>query len=352
MVERLAQLVLHKDPDRWPQLDPDDSFLLSKGGPLSSELATSLPWWRRGRRRFYHRLLVSVLWGAERISLENGRRLGRFLARIGARLRPEDRQRALSNLARAFPELDSQARQNIFDASVPALGENFHDTLAAPALLRLGQLVQEEDHGDGPGLMQELQKLSQGGRGVLILTGHLGCWELLGGWLAASVSRAGLGQLAVVTGSIHNEPVDQLVQERRRSLGMKVLARSGGAVPLLRHLQSGGVAAVLLDQNTRVENLPIPFFGQEAPTPVGFARIVLRYGIPVLPVVLARKGQGHEVRRGIAWLPEESGGDDADALADLLLWCNRSLEKFIRRNPAEWVWFHQRWPERNQSPPL
>ncbi len=193
-----------------------------------------------------------MLWGAERISLEKGRRLGRLLARGGTRVRPKDRQRALSNLALAFPELDDEARQSLFEESVLALGENFFDTLAAPELLRQEQLVQEEIKVDGLGLIQEVQDLASGGSGVLLLTGHLGCWELLGGWLAKSLGCAGLGPLAVVTGSIHNPPVDRLVQERRMALGMKVLPRSGGAGPVLRHLQNGGVVAVLLDQNTQV----------------------------------------------------------------------------------------------------
>ena len=208
----------------WPCLIP-------KGGALYSEAATSLPWWRRARRRFYHRVLVAVLWGAERISLENGRRLARLLARTGARLRPGDRQRALSNLALAFPELDALARQRIFEDSILALGDNFHDTLAAPALLREGNLLKEEAVDHGPGLMQQLQELALGGRGVLILTGHLGCWELLGGWMAKAVAQAGLGQLAVVTGRIHNAPVDRLIQKRRQKLGMKILPRDQGAAP-------------------------------------------------------------------------------------------------------------------------
>ncbi len=318
-------------------------LLLPKGGLLNSATPASLPWWRQARRRGYYWLLVAVLWGAERISIEGGRRWWRFLARTGSRWRISDRQRALSNLAIAFPQVDTQVRQKIFDDSVAALGNNFHDTLASAQILSKEHLVKIEDLASGLTLEEELRKLGSSGRGVLILTGHLGCWELLGGWLTGAVKRAGLGQLAVVTGRIHNAPVDQLIQQRRRAQGMKILPRSGGAAPLLRHLKDGGVVAVLLDQNTQVENLMVPFFGQKAPTPVGFARIALRYGIPILPVAIARKGEGHEVRTDAPWVPETPMDDDVSAIKELLLWCNGSLEKFICRNPAEWVWFHKRW---------
>ncbi len=282
--------------------------------------------------------------------LKTGRWAGRNLARLGAALRPLDCRRAEANLALAFPEKDDISRHKIFRDSIIALGENFYDTLATPGLLNRDQFIGEEMVQGTAALADELQELARGGQGVLILTGHLGCWELLGGWLSRCVAQAGLGQLAVVTGSIHNAPVDRLIQQRRQDLGMKVLPREKGAAPLLRHLQAGGVAAVLLDQNTRVENLPIPFFGQDAPTPMGFARIALRYGIPILPVVLAKRGTGHQVRRSEARVCPERQQDHDEALRELLLWCNQKLESFIRRNPTEWVWFHQRWSRSAKTP--
>ncbi len=312
---------------------------------MTSSTVQKLPRWRLWRRRFYHRLLVVVLGLASRQSLENGRRWGRFLARLGLWLRPADRQRALTNIATAFPSMDTFGQEKLMKESVLALGDNFHDTLVAPKILAADDLVIEKTIQGRPSLGDELQQLVQQGRGVLILTGHLGCWELLGGWLAREVRNAGLGGLATVTGTIHNAPVDQLVQDRRRALGLFILPRNEGAAPLLRHLRQGSVAAVLLDQNTKVENLPVSFFGQEAPTPSGFARIALRYGVPILPVAMARRGRGHEVSRGDIRFCTAGGPETGNSVAELLLWCNHQLEAFIVRNPAEWVWFHQRWDD-------
>lgn len=312
---------------------------------MPAERIRSLPWWRRLRRRLYYWLLLFILWFIDKLSPSAGRRLGRTIARTGAALRPRDCQRAYSNIALAFPDRDKEAHQKIFKDSVIALGENFYDTLTTPKILMQPQLVTEELVQGGRSLVDEITQLASAGRGVLILTGHLGCWELLGGWVAQKLNESSLGPLAVVTGSIHNAPVDEFVQGRRRSLGMKLLPRDRGAAPMLRHLRAGGVVAVLLDQNTRVENLPIPFFGQEAPTPTAFARLALGYGIPVLPVVLAKNGSGHIIRRSEPLLPLKNSDKSDKALGELLLWCNGQLENFIRRNPEEWVWFHKRWPD-------
>jgi KDO2-lipid IV(A) lauroyltransferase len=293
--------------------------------------------WRRLRRRLYWLLLLAVLAAAQRLPLGAVRGLGRTLARLAARLRPREMARARSNLARAFPERDPQARERLLAESVVRLGENLADTLAAPRILAGGLPVVAA--GSSP--VAAVAELAAAGRGVFLLTGHLGCWELLGGWLARELDAAGLGPLGVVTGTVRNPPVDRLLQERRRALGLRVLPREQGAAPLLRHLRGGGVAAVLLDQRTRAANRAAPFFGHPAPTPVGLARIALRDGVPILPVAIARRadGRGHAV---VHLAPLAVAGRDEDAL---LADCNAALERLIRRNPAEWVWFHRRWED-------
>lgn len=303
-------------------------------------------WPRRLRRRGYWLLAVTLLAVAERMPLEAGRLLGRGLARLGLRLRGRERGLARRNLALALPDLDDTSRERLLRRAVDRLGENLFDTLAMLRLLERSGFVTEEAalRGDRPDFASTLRELAHDGRGVLILTGHLGCWELLGGWLARAVPGAGCGPLAVVTGTIHNPAVDRLVQARRRRTGLKVLPRGDGIRPLLEHLRGGGVAAVLLDQNTRVQNRPVPFFGRPAPTPAAIGRIALRDGIPLLPVAIARGGEGHVVRRLEAIRPPAGTAKEDEAALDALLGrCNAALEEMIRRNPAEWVWFHRRW---------
>jgi KDO2-lipid IV(A) lauroyltransferase len=268
------------------------------------------------------------------------------MARLAVRVRPKDRHVAEANLARAFPELDVRGRRRLLKESAGALGLNLFDTLAAGRLLEKGDSVVEEP-GPMAGMPQVgdvLSDLAAQGRGVFILTGHLGCWELLGGWLAGELRARGLDGLGVVTGTVRNPPVDRLLQGRRGGLGMTVLPREAGAGPLIRYLRSGGIVAVLQDQNTLVQNLDVPFFGEPAPTPVGLARLALRYRIPVLPVAIARDviNNRHMVIHRPPLVFKEGGRSDEDVESFLTI-CNNQLEYFIRRNPAEWVWFHQRW---------
>lgn len=294
----------------------------------------------------YWLLTVVMLFLADRIPVSAGRKLGVGFSRLALRVRKKDRQVAMANLARAFPELDIDQRECLLEEAAVALGQNLFDTLAANRLLASGKTVIAEELSSpgAPSVGDVLCELASEGRGVFILTGHLGCWELLGGWLAGTLKARGRSGLGVVTGTVHNPAVDRLLQGRRLRLGMEVLPREAGAGPLVRYLKSGGIVAVLQDQYTSVQNLDVPFFGEPAPTPVGLARLALRYGIPVVPVTIARDpGTGcHRVISGrpLEFVPEGMSDEDVEAFLKL---CNRELEQFIRRNPAEWVWFHNRW---------
>jgi KDO2-lipid IV(A) lauroyltransferase len=302
--------------------------------------------YRRARRRIYWLLVVVLVQLADWLPVGLGRLMCAGLARVAVRLRPAERRVAQANLARAFPEIDAKERERLLEESAEALGWNLFDTLAARRLLdRDGVVVEEPGPGTSPGGVGEiLAGLAAQGRGVFILTGHLGCWELLGGWLARELSAHGLAGLGVVTGTVRNPPVDRLLQGRRRALGMTVLPRHEGAGPLLRYLKAGGVVAVLQDQNTQVQNVEVPFFGEPAPTPAGLAKLALRYRIPVLPVAIARdrRSNRHLVVHRPAMAFKESSDPD-EQVKDFLIRCNAELEKFIRRNPTEWVWFHHRW---------
>ena len=308
--------------------------------------------WRKVRRRFYWLLVALLIKGADLIPAAAGRRFCAGLARLALLLRPGDGRVANANLARAFPELDARARERLLKESATALGYNLFDTMAAGRLLDQSGFVTEDPEVGTPPVGDVLADLAARGRGVFILTGHLGCWELLGAWLARELRGRGLDGLGVVTGTVHNPPVDRLLQDRRRRLGMTVLPREAGVGPLLRYLRAGGIVAILQDQHTRTRNLDVPFFGEPAPTPVGLARLALRYDIPVLPVAIARDQRNNGQR--VVHLPPlefKTGGSGDDDIKGFLALCNSQLEFFIRRNPAEWVWFHKRW-EYDNNPNL
>jgi KDO2-lipid IV(A) lauroyltransferase len=303
-----------------------------------------LPWWRRLRRRLYWLLLLAVAGVADLLPVPVGRACGRALARLALLVRPRDRAQAAANLAWALPELDDRRRTQLLRASADAAGSNLFDTLVAGRLLDGPAAVTDLPDADGRGLVDLIVAERAAGRAVLVLSGHLGCWELHGAWLGRALAARGAGPLHVVTGTVRNPAVDRWLARRRESLGLSLLRREDGAGPLLACLRSGGVAAILVDQNTAVDSAPVPFFGRPAPTPTGPARLAVGLQATVVVTAMARTvdGRGHEVWHAPPWRADDAAPRQEQVTA-CLQWMNSHLEARIRRNPAEWVWYHRRW---------
>lgn len=295
-----------------------------------------VPAWRRWRRRFWAAVARAVLVAGRSWPDRLTRLVCGLLALAAPLASPRAARRAWRNLAGAFPGRSVAWRLAVWWRLAASLGRNLQGALTARRAAAAGfPAVVSEPGPDGRDLLAVLRGLTAPGTGVFLLTGHLGCWELLGAWLAHH-----LGGLTVVTATVHNPEVDRLLQEHRRGLGLRPLPREGGARPILRALAAGEVVGVLLDQATRVRNEPLLFFGRPAPTPVGIARLARRRGVALVPAAMVWERGAWRVR---CLAPLEPADHDSDE--DLALACNRALEALIERNPEQWVWFHDRWPD-------
>ncbi|MDY0109188.1 MAG: lysophospholipid acyltransferase family protein [Candidatus Krumholzibacteria bacterium] len=297
-------------------------------------MSVRLPLWRRLRRWFWYQVAVTMLATVHAMPPTAGRRLCRSLAAVGLRLRRREREMARRNLTLVFPERSLAWREELLGEAAAALGENLYAALTVERQAARGfPAVVEAAGPDGSGLVDCLRDLQQARCGVILLAAHIGCWELLGAWLAARLDRP-----AVITGTVRNPAVDHLLQARRRRLGLEPLPRDAGARPLLRALARGAVVGVLLDQNTGAANIEAPFLGHPAPTPVGPLRVAKRYDVPLVPAALVREDDRWVVRHLAAIEP--AAAPDVAALATV---CNAAIARLVRRNPAQWVWFHDRW---------
>ena len=185
---------------------------------------------------------------------------------------------------------------------------------------------------------ERVEALRAAGRGVLIVTGHCGNWELL----AAAINCRGLGMRVVARALDEPELQDLLVAFRRR-FGSESIERGrpGAARELLRALREGALG-MLIHQDTRVEGVWVPFFGRPAYTPVGAAKVALRPGVAAVPAFVERRPDGTHLARFLPPLDLPRYETAATALM------TQAIEAQIRRRPEQWVWMHRRW--RRQPP--
>lgn len=246
------------------------------------------------------------------------------LGRLAFSCRRRDREVALRQLALAFPDWDSATRWRAARASFACFGRNLVDSVRGEARVRIAAADEER-----------LARIQESGDPVLVLSLHLGSWELLGRWLASRFPAMG-----VVTANPHNHWVDSWLTRERVTFGLRTFDRRRETLAAARWLRRGAALAVMADHRNQVSSVPAPFFGRPAPTAVGPGRLARRSRARILPVGMRHEGGEHWVLVGdeVIW---------QDAPDDFVLTarCNAALEALIRRAPREWTWFHDRYGE-------
>ena len=251
-------------------------------------------------------------------------RVGAALGWGWYRLAPIRRGVARANVAHAFPELDAGARERIVAGMYRHLG------LCAVELLRFGARDPERlAAGLQVSGRAHLDAALARGRGVLVLTAHLGNWEVL--------VRAGTlcgAPLSVVTKSMRS-PIAQAVWGALREGGPALLPDRDSARRIVAALKRNEVVGYVLDQHAP-GGLRVPFFGRPASTHDALARLARATGAEVLPVFTWRTAEGHHVRIE----PPVEAGADATETTRRYVAC---VEAAIRARPEQWIWIHRRW---------
>jgi KDO2-lipid IV(A) lauroyltransferase len=178
------------------------------------------------------------------------------------------------------------------------------------------------------------------GHGVIVITGHIGCWELLPAYFAA------IGYTANVVGRrMKVERLNRRLVDVRRKLGVTTLDRDDNPRPMFELLGRGEVLGVLIDQHTRVAGTWVPFFGRPAYTPTAVAKLALATDAAIVPMGIYLDRRGRHTVRVLPEIATTRTGNRDDDVTTITAACSLAVEQLIRVDPTQWVWFHHRWRE-------
>lgn len=277
------------------------------------------------------KLLLLLRWLPQRLALPTAEFAGIACGSVVSKWRDV----AESNLQRALPELDSAARRRVRLGVYRNLGRVALALAKLPAWSKRTIL----QHVDFSGL-EHFRAAEAKGSGVLLLTGHLGNWEL-----GALAHGAVVGPISVMVRPIANPLVDRIVEARRSAHGNRVIAKRNSAREVLKALSAGGTVGILADQNALPEDAVfVEFFGMPAAAHKGFAQLALRSGAAVVPA-FARwdpASKRHVVEYGPEIETVRSGAAERDIEINTQRF-QRVLEEQVRANPDQWLWIHRRW---------
>ena len=275
------------------------------------------------------------------------RGLARFLARLLAiavyRMFGRLRRVGVRNLELALPEASQAERTRILRGVYRSLGRQLVE------FCRMSRYTPENTRGwiRTEGLEHYLAARARG-NGVLIVTGHLGAWEL------SSFYHSLMGYpMGMVIRRLDNRRLDDYVNKIRCLHGNRVLHKDDFARGLLTAMRGGETVGILMDTNmSPPQGVFVEFFGRLACTASGLARVALKTGAAVLPgfMVWEAAEQKYVLRFGPELKFTKTDDLEADALAATQM-CAAATEEWIRRNPDQWLWIHRRWKTRPAGEP-
>lgn len=197
--------------------------------------------------------------------------------------------------------------------------------------------------------LKHLQAAQAQGKGVLVLSGHLGAFEL---GLAAAAQAIG-PVFAVV--KRFSPGVDRLVSQLREDAGIHLIKPQGAMKRTLGALKQDGIVAFVLDQNaTRSTGVFVDFFGKSACTLSTLAVLQLKTGAPVVAATAQRLSPGRHVLRIHPPIPLQREATRAQTVQAMTQRYTSFLEAQIRACPSQWFWAHKRWrtrPKPSKSSP-
>lgn len=242
------------------------------------------------------------------------------------------------NLSFALPELTEAQRARILDGVFRSLSwqlvEFCRMTRYTPENTQQWLRIEGQEHY----LNARARR-----KGVLILTGHLGAWEL------SSFYHSLMGHpMSMVIRRLDNRRLDAFVNGIRCMHGNRVLHKDDFGRGLLTAMRKGETVGILMDTNmTPPQGEFVDFFGKQACTATGLAHIARKTGAAVLPGFMLWEAaeQRYVLHFGEPLALPHTENAPADIVAATQM-CTRALEDWIRRYPEQWLWVHRRWKTR------
>jgi KDO2-lipid IV(A) lauroyltransferase len=261
--------------------------------------------------------------------------VGSFLCRRWA----SRRARAEANIAASFPEWSEDRVSLIAERSFQHMIQMFSvDAVITPRLITPATWPRHIRIGDIRAMVDELVRHEP----MILVTGHVGNWELLGhalglyGYPVAALARP-----------LDNRFINRWLMGIRESRGMKIITKFG-ATPIVDDiLDQGGRIGFTADQNAGTQGLFVPFFGRLASSYKSIGLLAMRHRVSIAAGFARRLNERLEYEVACQdFITPGEWADHPDPLFYITARFNRAIEGMIRAAPDQYLWLHRRWKSR------
>ncbi len=268
-----------------------------------------------------------------KLSKKNAYRLAIFLADIHCLISKRDRDAITANLKIITPVADRKMiavyRKNIFRNFAKYMVDFFRFSIIQKAD------IENDIEFSGLDIVDSALKKS---KGVIVLTAHIANWELGG------IAMALLGYPIVCVALTHrNKKINDFFIKQRENKGFSVIPLGNAAFRSLQALKKNKVLALAGDRDFTQSGIVIDFFGKPTIIPKGPAAFSLKTGSPLLIGILSRKPNDKFSFVYEGPITIDASGDEEKDIIALSKKFVAVFERYIRKNPDQWLMFRRFW---------
>jgi KDO2-lipid IV(A) lauroyltransferase len=289
--------------------------------------------WRRFPpvQLFLYVLVRSVLMIVGMFPYRMAPKVGNWLGRIIQLIDRKHRRIAVKNLEKSRGICPPDAITEFIDRVYGHMGLGFVEMMMIPKLIdQIERYVRHER-------FHVAEEVLRQGRGMIVVIGHLGNWELIG----LSVPKAGY-PLHSLARPIENPWIDRYLHRFRTQTGQRIISKYRALGEMIRVLQKKEILIIQVDQDARNHGVFVDFFGRPASTHRSPALLSLKYGTPVVVANIYRENGLHHCVLSDPIRPE-SFRAHADPVGALTQAYTEKFEECVRAHPDQWFWVHDRW---------
>ena len=262
---------------------------------------------------------------------------------LGYELVPRQRNKILENLKLAYGDTKSPSERSSIGRRV--MGHVLQTAVDFLRFTRFSpvQAASIVDTGDAFSLCKDIL---QEGKGLIIMTAHLGNWELLAGIFCLNGFPG-----AVIGRRIYYEPYNRWIVGLRQAVNVQTIYQDEAVRQVHKHLKAGKIIGLLPDQDRdSVRGVFVDFFGIPAYTTVAPVKFAMSSGAPILPAFMVRiPGNRYKLVLGNLIRPRIEQGDREASIRKYTEAWMKDFEAVIRQYPDQWGWMHDRWKTRPEE---
>ncbi len=267
-------------------------------------------------------------------------KIGEWAGYLLFKLSRKHRLIAYNNLKLSFPQKGEEEIWEITEQVFLNIGIMLAEVAAAS--VRGESWIKKQVSIEG---REHLEEALRKGKGVLLLTGHLGNWE----YVALGIGRE--YPLSFVARSLDNEYLNDFITGLRTMFGSEMISNKRAAYKIMDALKRKRAVGILMDQNVLWDHgIFVDFFGRPACTTPVIPVVALKTGAPVIPAFAIRVSPGRIkiiIKEEVRFEPTGDKKEDTRRYTQLL---TKVIESNIRDYPDQWFWVHRRWKSKEPSP--